>query len=90
MAEYKREIFLKESCPALLNLFSQNLRKFCGEEITLGGRLGIFIVSSAEKSFKKSSYVTDQFCINWFKTTLFISSIDVFLPSYSLILSIVS
>ena len=54
MAEYKREIFLKESCPALLKRFSQNLRKFCGEDKTLGGKLGIFIVSSAEKSFKKS------------------------------------
>ena len=42
MAEYKREIFLKESCPALLKRFSQNLRKFCGEDKTLGGKLGIF------------------------------------------------
>lgn len=60
MAEYKREIFLKESCPALLKRFSQNLRKFCGEDSTLLGRLGIVIVSSAEKSLRKSSYVTDQ------------------------------
>ena len=55
MAEYKREIFLKESCPALLKRFSQNLRKFWGDDRTLLDRLGIFIVSSAEKSFKKSS-----------------------------------
>ena len=55
MAEYKREIFLKESCPALLKRFSQNLRKFCGEDSTLLGRLGIVIVSSAEKSLRKSS-----------------------------------
>ena len=52
MAEYKREIFLKESCPALLNLFCQNLRKFFGEEIVLGDRLGIFIVSSVENLLK--------------------------------------
>ena len=41
--------------PRFIKTFFPEFKKFSGEEVILGESSGILIVSSAEKSFKKSS-----------------------------------